>query len=131
MRLGMLHAIGHNLDIPGSAEKALAAFSTLLKLTPDDPQANYQYGAFLAATTRKGEGIPYLEKAKTLGVANADYWLGWSYQMVGNKARAVENLESYTKRVPSDQNAARVLDAVRNDRVEFKEGKPPLGGGLT
>jgi hypothetical protein len=39
---------------------------------------------------------------------------------------AVENLESYTKRVPSDQNAARVLDAVRNDRVEFKEGKPPL-----
>ena len=126
MRLGMLHAIGHNLDVPGSAGKAVAAFSTLLKLTPDDPQANYQYGEFLAQTTRKGEGIPYLEKAKTLGVANADYWLGFSYQMAGNEAKALENLESYTKRVPSDQNAARVLDAVRNHRVEFKEGKPPF-----
>jgi TolA-binding protein len=52
---------------------------------------------------------------------NADYWLGWSYEMIGNKAEALENLETYTKRVPSDQNAARVLDAVRNDKVDFKE----------
>jgi hypothetical protein len=41
--------------------------------------------------------------------------------MIGNKAEALENLETYTKRVPSDQNAARVLDAVRNDKVDFKE----------
>jgi hypothetical protein len=68
LRLGLLHAIGFNLDIPGSHEKAVAAFSTLMTLTPNDPQANYQYGAFVAATTRKGEGIPFLEKAKALGV---------------------------------------------------------------
>lgn len=96
----MLHAIGFNLDIPGSHEKAVTAFSKLLELTPNDPKANYQHGAFLAATTRKGEGIPFLEKAK-----------------------AIENLENYMKRVPSDQKAARVLDAVRNDQVKFEERK--------
>jgi predicted Zn-dependent protease len=120
-RLAALHAIAHNLDIPGSAAKAVAAFATLMELTPNDPQANYRYGVFLATTTRKGEGIPFLEKAKALGVLNADYWLGMSYGVIGDKANAMENLESYTKRVPSDQNAARMLDAVRNDRVDSKE----------
>jgi hypothetical protein len=126
LRLGLLHAIGFNLDIPDSHDKAVAAFSTLLELTPDDPQANYQYGAFLAATTRKGEGIPYLDKAKSLGVVNADYWLGWSYVSVGEKTKAIENLENYTKRVPGDQNAAQILDAVRNDKVNFEQRKPSL-----
>jgi hypothetical protein len=124
LRLGILHAIGHNLDIPGSAEKVTTAFSTLLALTPEDPQGNYRYGAFLAATTRNGAGIRFLEKARALGVVNADYWLGWSYEIIGNKAKALEYLEGYTKRVPGDQKAALLLDAVRNDKVEFKEGKP-------
>jgi tetratricopeptide (TPR) repeat protein len=123
LRLGLLHAIGLNLDIPGSYEKAVAAFSTLMKLTPNDPQANYQYGAFLAAITRKGEGIPFLEKAKALGVLKADYWLGMSYAVMGDKAKAIENLESYTIGVPSDQNAARILDAMRNDRFKVEQKK--------
>ena len=123
MRLGLLHAIGFNLNIAGSYEKAAAAFSTLMKLTPNDPQANYQYGAFLAATTRNGDGIPFLEKAKALGVLSADYWLGMNYAVLGEKAKAVENLESYTKGVPSDRDAARMLDAVRNDRFKVEEKK--------
>jgi hypothetical protein len=125
LRLGLLHAFGHNLDIPDSAQKAVTAFTTLLNLTPNDPQANYQYGAFLASTTKNGEGIPFLEKAKGLGVVNSDYWLGMSYQITGDKAKAVENLESYTKRVPNDKNAARMLDAVRNDKLEMKVLNPP------
>jgi len=98
------------LTVGRSGDKAVA---------PNDPHANYQYGAFLAATTKKGEGIPFLEKAKNLGVVNADYWLGLSYVSVGEKAKAIENLENYTKRVPGDQNAARILDAVRHDNVKF------------
>lgn len=125
MRLALLHAFGHNLDIPDSSQKAVAAFTTLLNLTPDDPQANFRYGVFLATTTKNAEGIPYLEKAKRLGVVNADYWLGLSYQLTGDKAKAIENLESYTKRVPNDGNAARMLDAVRNGKVEVKTLQPP------
>jgi hypothetical protein len=121
LRLALLHGIGHNLDIPGSADKAIGAFTTLLNLKPDDPQANYQYGAFLAARTIKGEGIPFLEKAKGLGVVDADYWLGMSYQVIGERTKAVENLESYTKRVPTDQNAARILDTVRKGKMEISK----------
>jgi tetratricopeptide (TPR) repeat protein len=124
MRLALLHAFGHNLDIPDSSQKAVAAFTTLLSLTPNDPQANFRYGVFLATATKNAEGIPYLEKAKSLGILNAEYWLGLSYQLTGDKAKAVENLESYTKRVPSDENAARMLDAVRNGKVEVKTSKP-------
>ena len=129
LRLGVLHAIAFNLDVPDSFQKAGSAFNKLLSLTPDDPQANYRYGSFLAATTRKGEGIPFLEKAKSLGVVNADYWLGSSYALVGNKAKAIENLDAYTRRTPSDANAAKLLEAIRADKVEFKmmkpEGTPP------
>lgn len=124
MRLALLHAFGHNLDIPDSSQKAAAAFTTLLKLTPDDPLANYRYGVFLASTAKAGDGIPYLEKAKGLGVVNADYWLGLTYEVAGDKAKAVENLENYIKRVPSDATAARMLDAIRNDKVETKVLKP-------
>jgi hypothetical protein len=127
LRLAVLHTIGFNLDVPDSFQAARTDFDKLLALTPEDPQANFRYGAFLAATTHKGEGIPYLEKSKSLGVADADYWLGWSYEAVGNKAKAVENMESYTKRAPNDVRAAAVLDAIRNDRVEFKTMKP---GGM-
>ena len=129
LRLGVLHAIAFNLDVPDSFQKAGSAFNKLLSLIPDDPQANYRYGSFLAATTRKGEGIPFLEKAKSLGVVNADYWLGSSYALVGNKAKAIENLDAYTRRTPSDANAAKLLEAIRADKVEFKmmkpEGTPP------
>jgi tetratricopeptide (TPR) repeat protein len=123
MRVALLHAFGHNLDVPGSAPKAVAAFTTLLNLAPDDPQANYRYGVFLASATKSGEAIPLLEKAKSLGVVDTDYWLGWSYAVAGNKAKAVENLDSYTKRVPGDQNAVAILDAVRNDKFNIKEMK--------
>jgi tetratricopeptide (TPR) repeat protein len=124
MRLALLHAMGHNLDIAGSAQKAIANFTKWLELTPDDPQANFRYGAFLASTAKKGAGIPYLEKAKRLGVVDADFWLGVSYQVVGDKAKAIENLESYTKRVPTDATAAAMLDASRHDKVDIKEVKP-------
>jgi tetratricopeptide (TPR) repeat protein len=120
MRLALLHAFGHNLDIPDSSQKAVAAFTTLLNLSPNDPMANYRYGVFLATTAKYGDGIPFLEKAKGLGVVSADYWLGVSYQLAGDKAKAVEHLERYTQRVPSDVNAARMLDAIRKDKVETK-----------
>jgi tetratricopeptide (TPR) repeat protein len=124
LRLGLLHAVGFNLDIPGSHEKAVASFSTALRLTPSDAQANYYYGSFLAATTKKGEGIPFLERAKSLGAVGADYWLGWSYASIGEHTKAIESLESYTKRVPSDGNAGRLLEAIRNDQVKIAEGPP-------
>ncbi len=95
-----------------------------MQLAPDDPQANHQYGAFFwPRRPEKGEGIAFLEKAKSLVAVNSDYWLGLSYVSVGENTRAIENLGNYTKRVRGDQNAARILDAVLHGKVKFEERK--------
>jgi hypothetical protein len=122
LRLALLHAVGHNLDIPGSGEKAVAIFDKVLQRWPNDPQANYRYGVFLAGTAKSRDAIPLLEKAK-LGVVDADYTLGLTYMSLGDKDKAVANLKSYTARVPGDENAARILDAVINGKVETKQLK--------
>ena len=54
-RHGLAHALGHNLDFPGSAEKAIHSYEHLLALHPDNPRANYDYGAFLCGTAVGGE----------------------------------------------------------------------------
>ncbi len=122
LRLALLHTVGHNLDIPGAGEKAVAVFDKVLERWPNDPQANYQYGVFLAGTAKnRRDAIPLLEKAKSLGVVEADYMLGVTYVSLGDKDKAVANLKSYTARVPGDENAARILDAVINGKVEIKQ----------
>jgi tetratricopeptide (TPR) repeat protein len=123
LRLALLHAVGHNLDIPGSSEKAVAVFDKVLERWPNDPQANYRYGVFLAGTAKNRDAIPFLEKAKSLGVVDADYTLGLTYMSLGDKDKAVANLKSYTARVPGDENATRTLDAVINGKVEIKQLK--------
>jgi tetratricopeptide (TPR) repeat protein len=121
MRLAALHAYGHNLDIAGSDQLAEATFRKLLAIAPNDPQANYRFGVFYAETaTKRVDAIPYLEKAKALGVANADFWLGATYMTLGERAKAIENLKSYTSRVPADARAAAMLDAVQHGKVEVK-----------
>ncbi len=124
LRLAMLHAMGHNMDIAGSSDKAVALFTKLLQVAPNDPRANLEFGAFYAKTTKVAEGIPFLEKAKALGAANADYWLGVSYMTLGEKAKALENLESYAKRVPADADVQRMIDAIRNNKVQTKTIQP-------
>jgi tetratricopeptide (TPR) repeat protein len=123
LRVAILHAIGFNLDVPDSFPKAVSTFDKLLKLTPNDPQANYRYGSFLAATTKDGRAIPFLEKARSLDVEGADYWLGLSYAVTGKKAMAIDSLERYTKRVPTDEKANAMLEAIRDNRfnVEVKK----------
>lgn len=124
LRLGLLHTIGHNLDLSESDSKANAAFKALLALSPDDPRGNLRYGMFLAGTTKVAEAVPYLEKAKSLGILVADYPLGIAYVALGDKTKALENLQSYSQRVPSDENAIKMIEALREGNVEMKHLHP-------
>jgi tetratricopeptide (TPR) repeat protein len=125
LRAGVLYGLGHNLDIPGDDEKANKAFTTLLGISPDDPRANYLYGRFLASTMLVARSIPYLEKAKSLGVLNADYTLGLAYSAMNNRDKALENLEEYAKRTPNDMNVLKLIDAIRHGNIELKPMTPP------
>ncbi len=124
LRAGVLNSIGHNLDVPGCADRAIGAFTALLRQTPDDPRANYFYGRFLTGAGKPADAIPFLEKAKSLGDVNADYTLGIAYLSEGDKAKALDNLELYARRVPNDANAAKMIDALRNGSVQIKKVNP-------
>ena len=124
LRAGILDSFGHNLDVPGAAQKAVGAFTTLLHQSPDDPRANYFYGKFLTDAGRPDDAIPILEKAKSLGVPAASYTLGVAYLTAGNMEKALENLRAYVQRTPHDPNADRMIDAIRTGRIQFRQGKP-------
>ncbi len=58
---GAANAMGHNLDYPGCADKAMAAFDRLFAIDPNNRRALYEYGGFLSGTTLLDKAIPYLE----------------------------------------------------------------------
>jgi predicted Zn-dependent protease len=121
LRAGFLNSIGHNLDIPGSAKKADIIFQKLLTVAPSDPRGNYMYGTFLSGAGKPKEALPYLEKALSVGVVDASYALGMTYLSLGDKQKALENLEAYRQRKPNDKNVTKLIEAIRNGKVEIKK----------
>ena len=120
-RAGFLHSIGHNLDIPGSAQKADAIFQRLLAAAPADPRGNYLYGTFLAGAGKPKQALPYLEKALAVGVTDAAYSIGMAHLALGDKDSALASLEAYKRRNASDERIDKLIDAIRSGRVEFKK----------
>lgn len=119
-RAGFLNSMGHNLDIPGSAEKAVAIFQKSLSISPSDPRSNYMYGTLLAGMGKWNEALPYLQKAHSAGVADASYSLGMTYLSLGEKEKALEHLEIYQQRSPHDGNIGKLIDGIRNGKLEVK-----------
>ena len=95
-------------------------FQRLLAATPSDPRGNYMYGTLLAGVGKPKEALPYLEKALAVGVADAAYAIGIAYLTLGDKERALRNLEDYKARNPGDTSVDKLMDAIRNGKVEFK-----------
>jgi tetratricopeptide (TPR) repeat protein len=122
-RGGLVNSMGHNLKLAGSAEKAVALYERLLKLQPDNTRANLSYGRFLAGAGKPREGLPFLEKALSLGAAEAGYSVGLAYLFIGDRAKAITYLENYKSRFPADPTTDKILEAIRTGKiVEQKPG---------
>ena len=113
-RSAIANRMGHNLDIPGAAEKAEQQFQALLQAEPDNRQGNYRLGVFLAETGRLERSIPYLEKALALGVEEANYSLAMVYLGMENKDDAIARLEEYLKARPNDKSAQELITAIKS-----------------
>ncbi|MCK9201408.1 MAG: hypothetical protein M0P59_06910 [Gallionella sp.] len=120
VRAGYVNSMGHNLDISGAAEKTNSIFLRLLAAVPSDPRGNYMYGTFLAGVGKPKEALPYLEKALAVGVVDAAYAIGMTYLSLGDKEQALKSLENYKQRKPSDENVVKLIDAIRNGKIEIK-----------
>ena len=121
VRAGYLNSIGYNLNIVGSGEKTTSIFRRLLAAAPSDPRGNFMYGTFLAGSNKPKEALPYLEKALAVGVVDAAYAIGMTYLTLGDKNKALENLENYKRLKPNDGNVGKLIDAIRNGKIEFKK----------
>jgi tetratricopeptide (TPR) repeat protein len=120
IRAAFLNAIGHNLDVPGAAEKADKNFQKYLALVPSDPRGNYMYGTFLGGVGKPKDALPYLEKALSYGVIDAAYAKGMSHLALGEKDQALKSFDIYKRQRPSDPNVDKLIDAIKNGQIEVK-----------
>ncbi len=120
-REAFAYNLAYDMDFPGSGEKANDLYQRLLKMTPDEPAANYLYGAFLAANdTLRPQSIPYLEKAGKLGVKKANYTLGVVYVALGKDQQALTCLQQYSADFPDDQRVKSLIAAVKSGDIRRK-----------
>ncbi len=118
---GFAYAMGHNLDLPGSAKKAIETFDALLREHPDHALGNTRYGAFLASTARSQENsVPYLEAAAELGIADALYPLGVVHVSQGRAQRGLAYLGECLERHPESERTRGMIQAIRAGRVEYR-----------
>lgn len=120
-RAARTFGMAHNMDVPGTAEKADELFRQLLDLEPTHPQGNFQYGAFLAGVGQPRMALPYLDKALSLGVTDADYSLGLTHLSLGDKARALQHLQAFKRRQPRNTEVDTLMDAIQSGRTEVRK----------
>lgn len=121
LRAGFVHSVGHHLDLPGAAAKAHTIFAGLLAANPANAHANYLYGTFLGGSGKAKEALPYLEKALALGVVDADYALGMTHLLLGDRKSALEYLDAYQQRKPADTSVGEFIAAIRSGRFELRK----------
>jgi Flp pilus assembly protein TadD len=116
LHTAVANSIGNNFDLQGAAGDAEKYFRKLLALNPEHPQGNMRYGAYLAGTNRGREALPYLLKAQALGVREASYTLGLTWLILGDKAKALENLERYQSLGSRSARIDQLIAAVRSGK---------------
>jgi hypothetical protein len=113
-------AVAHNMDIPGGDAVAMKYFGRLLALNPEHPMGNHLFGVHLAGSNRARQGLPYLLKAQSLGVVESSYSLCMAYLALGDRPTAIANLERFVAQRPDDQKAAKLLQALRDERTRVE-----------
>lgn len=115
------NAMAYNVDVPGSGDEANAIFELLLKRNPNDVDANYGYGGFLGQTASDGaKAIPYLSKARELGVLDADFTLGNVYATLGDKDNAIKYLQRYAAEKPDRAaDTQKFIDAIKSGNFKL------------
>lgn len=118
-RAALVNFMGRNLEIIGSGEKADAAFRKLLAVAPADPRGNYLYGMFLAGSGKPKDALPYLEKARSLGIGDAAYSIGMVHFALGNKDKALESLKAYKLSHASDTTIDIIIEGISSGKLKL------------
>jgi len=120
-RAAFANSMGHNLDLENSDEQAISYYQKLLKIDPDNPVNNYQYGMFLSGTKKYHfESIPFLEKALEFGQKDAGYTLGLLYFHQGHKEKGIKTLQTYSSENPNNEHVLKIIEAIKSGELKFE-----------
>ncbi|MEM7204344.1 MAG: hypothetical protein AAF628_29060 [Planctomycetota bacterium] len=123
LRAGRIAALGHNLDVPGSAERATRHFETLLEVAPDHALGHFHYGLFLVSTaTGHRDSLAHLQKALDEGVTDARYALGLAYLLLDDREASLEHFEVYAQQRPGHGRTRVLIRAIRAGTVNIEKG---------
>lgn len=101
LRAAKLNAIGRNLDLGSDyAVRASNYIARAIKLN-DSAEANFLYGAMLAEGGGFAEGSKYLEKAESMGYAEASQSLAQADLLNDQKERAIKRLNDFKQKYPT------------------------------
>ena len=122
-QVAQTNAMAHNLDVPNAAAAADKYYQAwIARLNgKEKAQAQGEFGLFLVYSNRIDRGIATLQQALKNGDPLANRALGIAYLMKGNTAKAKQYLQAHLKNNPQDKQAATLLDAVKNGKVEVKQ----------
>ena len=129
-RDGFANAMGHNLDLRGCPERAIQSYQRLLELQPENGNAHFHFGGFLASTAaHQKASIGHLRKALELGVTDAHYALGFALLTQGDKDGALEQFREYSRLNPGDEQARKMIEHIAKGEVRvIKTGDAPAKG---
>lgn len=118
---GYILSMGHNLDL-GTSELSKQYFEKAIKIEPDNVKANYLLGMFLVSTRKYFyDSVPYLEKARKLGEKDAGYTLALIYIRKKEIEKGMKMLEEYSKNNPKNEYVKRMIKAIKDKELKFKE----------
>lgn len=104
LRAIQLNQVGRNLDLGVAATiKASVYMRRAIALNPEDASANYWYGTMLVEGGGMKEGVPYLNRAITLGYKPAYLVLAQAYLHLERREFALQALQSYYDAEPKQR----------------------------
>lgn len=104
----------------GKTTEALSKAGKAVAMFPNDPSNYFQLGFLQYQTNNFTQAVNTLSKAVELSVggvnANVQYFLGLSYDQLGEKTKAIEQFEIIRKYNPNNQEILTILSNLRAGR---------------
>jgi tetratricopeptide (TPR) repeat protein len=112
LKLGNLYRMGHNLDVAGAWDKAVAHLNEAARLKPDSPLPLTMLGAHYSGSGHAADAVAPLQRALTLSgdkPAPAVYAnLAFAYYQLGESEKVVRYATAYLKTDP-DSSTMKLL----------------------
>ncbi|MCK4918562.1 MAG: tetratricopeptide repeat protein [Candidatus Pacebacteria bacterium] len=105
----------------GNKEIGLQIIEALASVTPNDPEVFLQLGALNYEDTDYERAQAFLERAVTLNpyYSNAKYLLGLTYNVIGEKDKALGQFSDLKILNPNDENIQIILNNIEDGRDPF------------